>query len=225
MTLTDRPIRVLIVDDHALVREGISELLNHQSDITVIGLCANANDALEQVLTTGIEVALLDVRLPERSGLSLLEEFQSIAPEIRVIMISAYDDPDYVIEALKLGACGYLLKTVGGDELAEAIRTARNGSTVLDGSLAQKIARRARVSHSEKNGGLTQRETEVLEALSRGLANKQIAAELGVGIRTVEGHITDLFAKLGVSSRTEAALWALNSGLIKPGEKNGTGSF
>ncbi len=215
-------LRVLVVDDHALVREGIRELLSQQADMEIVGEAGTAAGAIESASRLQPDVALVDIRLPDRSGLAVAAEMQRDLPEVRVLIVSAFDDAGYVVEALLHGAAGYLLKTASGDELAEACRTANAGAVVLDAALARGLARRGLGGSDEVSSLLTSREVEVAAGLARGFSNKQLAADLGIGVRTIEGHITELFAKLGVTSRTEAALWAVSHGLA-PAEAGSSG--
>ncbi|NNN22781.1 MAG: response regulator transcription factor [Acidimicrobiales bacterium] len=213
MTELVEVIRVMVVDDHSLVREGICELLEHHVDIEVVAKAASAKEALDLAKNILLDVALVDVRLPDRSGISIIKELREMLPDCHILIVSAYDDHDYMIEALAQGANGYLLKTSSSEELAGAIKVAASGATVLDNKLALSLAKNVQSGRNSLHDGLTKREREVLGGLARGLANKQIASELGVGIRTIEGHVTELFNKLSVTSRTEAALWAVNKGI------------
>ncbi len=206
------------MDDHALVREGICELLAQHPDIEVVGQAGCAADAIELAGLLRPEVAIVDIRLPDRSGLSVAAELSQDIPATRVLMVSAFEDTDYVVEALSQGAAGYLLKTADGDELADAVRAAAAGAVVLEADLARALARRDSQRGGDELATLTARETEVMEGLTQGKSNKQIAASMGIGVRTVEGHLTELFAKLGVASRTEAALWAVHHGITSPGD-------
>ncbi len=203
-----RPARVgvVIVDDHALVREGTARLLEQEPDLKVLGEAASAEEAIDLFAELQPQVALVDVSLPGASGLELARWASERHPGVRVVVLSAYDDIAFVDEALDAGVAGYLLKTASARELAEAVRAAAEGVFVLDGAISRRLSQRR---ESRRPGlGLTRRESEVLALLAQGWPNKRIAAELGLGVRTVEGHISSLLAKLGVGSRTEAALYA-----------------
>lgn len=200
---------VAIVDDHALVREGTVELLEHEPDLQVVGQAGSGEEALVLFERVGPDVALVDVNLPGMSGLELARRASERRLGVRVLVVSAYDDFAYVTEALELGVGGYLLKTATARELVDALRAVADGVFVLDQAVAARLARR-QASGDARAGtpaALTSRELSVLAQLGRGRTNKQIAAALGLGVRTVEGYVSNVLVKLGVSSRTEAALY------------------
>ncbi len=208
------PVRLVIVDDHALVREGTSRLLDQEPDLSVVGTAGSAEEAEELFGGLRPDVALVDVSLPGRSGLELARWASESEPDVRVVILSAYDDIAFVDEALNTGVAGYLLKTASGHELADAVRAAAGGVFVLDGAISRRLARRPSNERPRQPAALTPREAEVLALVARGLPNKRIAAELGLGVRTVEGYVSGLLGKLGVASRTEAALYALSHGVL-----------
>ena len=160
-------------------------------------------------------MALIDVHLPGMSGLELARAAAASLPEVRVLIVSAYDDYAYVAEALEIGVGGYLLKTATARELVDAVRAVADGVFVLDQALSGRLTRRRR-SGQPAAGALTRRESEVLGVLARGRSNQQIAAELGLGQRTVEGHVSSVLGKLGVASRAEAVAYALGHRLVAP---------
>jgi DNA-binding NarL/FixJ family response regulator len=202
-------IRIVVVEDHALVREGTTELLERESGCTVAGQAGSAEEALRLICDLRPDVALVDVELPGMNGIALARAVAEQAPDTRVIILSAYDDYAYVIGALEAGISGYLLKTATARELGNAVRTAADGTLVLDEAISRRLSRRWR-SGSGNPPVFTPRETEVLNLISRGLPNKQIASQLGLGLRTVETHVSSVLGKLGVTSRTEAALYAVS---------------
>ena len=206
-------IRVIIVDDHALVREGTRQILETAADVTVVGVAGSAEEALEILGTTTADVALVDINLPGLSGLELAREAAQRWPTLHVLILSAFDEHAYVTEALELGIGGYLLKTTSGRELIDAVRAVSDGIFVLDRAVSQRLIRRRRRG-PESLSSLTRRENDVLELLARGRSNKQIAASLSLGLRTVESHVSNLLGKLGVNSRTEAVTYALNHHLV-----------
>ncbi|HXR22264.1 MAG TPA: response regulator transcription factor [Acidimicrobiales bacterium] len=216
---TDRPaavpIRVVIVDDHALLREGTIQLFELQAEVEVVGQAGSGEEGLELLGRLRPDVALIDVHLPGMSGLALARAAAASLPGVRVLMVSAYDDYAYVAEALEIGVGGYLLKTATARELVDAVRAVADGVFVLDQALSSRLTRRRR-SGPLAAGTLTRRESEVLGVLARGRSNQQIAAELGLGQRTVEGHVSSVLGKLGVASRAEAVAYALGHRLVVP---------
>lgn len=206
-------IQVVIVDDHALVRHGTAQLLGAEEDLEVVGQAGTAEEGLRLLGQLRPDVALVDVNLPGTSGLELARRASTLYPNVRVIVVSAYDDYAYVTEALEIGVSGYLLKTASGSELVDAVRAVADGVFVLDRALSGRLARRWRSAPGGPDA-LTAREADVLRLLARGLSNKHIATQLGLGLRTVEGHVSSVLTKFGVSSRTEAVLYALDHHLI-----------
>lgn len=206
-------VRILIVEDHALVREGTAQLLEEAADMHVVGECGTAEEGGVLVNELSPDVVLVDVNLPGASGLSLARELSQRRPPVPALVVSAYDDHAYVAEALEIGVGGYLLKTASGRELVEAVRLVAAGVFVLDGAVSSKLGRRRRpgAPGDREPGVLTPREAEVLALVTEGRSNKQIAAELSLGLRTVESHVSNVLAKLGASSRTEAVAHALRS--------------
>ena len=213
------PIRLVIVDDHALLREGTIQLLKQSADFDIVGEASSGEDGLAVLERLQPDVALIDVHLPKMSGLELAREAARSCPGVRVLILSAYDDYAYVTEALEIGVGGYLLKTATAKELADAVRVVADGILVLDRRVADRLTRRGR-SASPPGSGLTPREADILPLLARGQSNKQIATELQLGLRTVEGHVSGVLAKLGVASRAEAVAYALGHRLVVP-EKPG----
>ncbi len=209
-TAGGRSISVIVVEDHVLVREGTAELLRRQGGLSVVGQAGSAAEALELLGDLRPDIALVDVELPGMSGIALAREASDRGFHTRVLILSAYDDYAYVIEALEAGVAGYLLKTSSARELADAVRTAADGALVLDQAISGRLIHRWRSGPGTTSPALTSRETDVLRLIAQGLPNKQIATQLGLGLRTVESHVSSLLGKLGVSSRTEAALYAVS---------------
>ncbi len=207
-------IRVLIVDDHALVREGIVQLLEREVDMTVVGQASTGAQAKLLFDRLSADVVLLDINLPDMSGLEVARLVTQKHPTIKVLVVSAYDDYAYVAEALELGVAGYLLKAATGRELIDSVRTVAGGDFVLSGSISLRFAHRRQPSHEANEAKLTPREVDVLRLLGKGLTNRGIANNLGLTLRTVEGYVSDVLGKLGATSRTEAALYALSRHLI-----------
>jgi DNA-binding NarL/FixJ family response regulator len=212
-----RPIGIVVVEDHRLVREGTAELLERDSALTVLGQAASAEQALELIAVLQPDIALVDVELPGMNGIALAREIAGRSAQTRVLVLSAYDDYAYVIGALEAGVAGYLLKTASARELADAVRTAAGGALVLDESISRRLTRRWRSGLDNAPAALTARESEVLALVAQGMSNKQIAGALGLGQRTVESHVSSVLGKLGLGSRTEAALYAVSHRLTHPG--------
>ena len=209
-------IRVVLADDHALVREGTSELLERAGGIRVVGQAADGVETLRLVEAVHPDVLLLDVGLPGLDGVEVARRVRSVSPQTRVVALTAHDEQAYVLAMLDAGATGYLSKASRGQEVVQAVRAAAAGESVFSGSIGAQLTRRALASSSRSTpADLTPRELDVLRAAARGLGNKQIAQELGMSPRTVQTHLTRVFGKLGVVSRTEAVLLALREGLIQ----------
>jgi NarL family two-component system response regulator LiaR len=218
---TPAPIRLVIVDDHGLVREGTAQLLKQSADFDVVGQAGSGEDGLAVLERLQPDVALVDVHLPQMSGLELARAAASSCPSVKVLILSAYDDYAYVSEALEIGVGGYLLKTATTKELVDAVRAVADGILVLDRRVADRLTRRGR-SATLPGAGLTPREADILPLLARGRSNKQIATELRLGLRTVEGHVSGVLAKLGVASRAEAVAYALSHRLVVPESPGGS---
>lgn len=212
-----RTIRIAIVDDHALFRDGTVSVLEGEADLAVVGQAGTGGEGLALLAHVTPDVAIVDVNLPDLSGLELARKAIERFPGVRILIVSAYDDYAYVTEALEIGVGGYLLKTASGRELVDAVHAVADGVFVLDRAVSTRLARRGRAGVAgEGPEQLTPRELEVLALLARGLSNKQIAHELVLGLRTVESHVSNVLAKLGVASRTEAALRAVEQRLVPP---------
>lgn len=207
------PLRVVVADDHAVLRAGTRQILEAAGDIVVVGEAADGDEAIACCAALRPDVALVDIRMPGRNGIEVAERLAGEVPQIAVVILSAYDDDAYVRAALSCGVAGFLLKTTPAGELAQAVRSAAAGTTVLDPSISRRLATGP---PDTADGGLTWRERQVVVLVAEGLASKAVARRLGISTRTVEGHLNHVFAKLGVSTRTELARWALDSGLQAP---------
>lgn len=216
-----RRIRVLLVDDHPLFRAGVRQrLCEHDPDLEVVGEAENSRQAQEMVTLLSPDVVLMDIAMGDENGIEATRAIKGKAPGVAVIILTLYDDVQYIDAAVEAGACGYLLKTVQGPDLAAAVRSAHRGDTVLSPVLAGKVFRRLQPSLRSANQTapgqkLSERESEVLALVARGAANKEIAASMGLSVRTVEAHLRSIFAKLMVGSRTEALVVAVKMGLLR----------
>ena len=222
-TLLDssKVIRTVIADDHALIREGTRQILEREPDIEVVGEAGSGSDALDLVARLDPDLALVDMRLPDLSGIEVARRLRDEGRACRVVLLSAFDDEEYVMEALSAGAAGYLVKTMPSHELAGWLRRAQAGDTALDPQLAGRLARyMGRTPARMEEPAFSVRELAVLRLLTAGLPNKQIAKQLRISPRTVEGHLSHIFNKLGISSRTEAVLYALNHGLAADADED-----
>ncbi len=211
-------IRTLLADDHAVVRQGIRQFLEEAGDIAVVAEAADGAEALRLVEDHQPDVAVLDIRMPGVTGVEATRRIKERFPRVRVLVLTAYDDDPYVFALLQAGADGYVLKTASGDELVRAVRTVHTGETALSPEIAGKVVRQA--THRGPEGAadqvepLTDRELDVLRRAARGLTNRAIGHELGISHRTVQGHMANIYGKLGVNSRTEAVTEALRRGWI-----------
>ncbi|CAM4107790.1 response regulator transcription factor [Kibdelosporangium persicum] len=208
-------VRVLVVDDQRLVREGIASLLDIQPGIAVVGMAADGKQAIDQVLSLCPDVVLMDVRMPEMDGVDAVAVLRKRAPDCRVVMLTTFDDEEYVVQALRAGAAGYLLKDLPAAKLAEAVRLAHAGVTQLDDAAAHHVAA-ALSSHPAPNrvDALTERETDVLRLIASGATNREIATRLYLSEGTVKNHISRILGRLGLRDRTQAALYAKDHGLL-----------
>ncbi|CAL9504251.1 response regulator [Streptomyces sp. enrichment culture] len=226
MTSGTGSIRVLIADDQQMVRQGFTVLLNAQSDIEVIGQAVDGRDAIARTAELAPNVVLMDIRMPELGGIEATRRITEDHPAVRVLVLTTFDLDEYVYDALRAGASGFLLKDASADQLAEAVRVVAAG----DALLAPGITRRLIAEFSRLDGGgraplrrrvgeLTERETEVLALIARGLSNAEIAERLVVAEQTVKTHVGRILVKLGLRDRTQAAVYAYESGVVRPGAR------
>jgi NarL family two-component system response regulator LiaR len=209
-------IRVLVADDHAVVREGLRTFLGLQEGIDVVGEAADGQAAVLEAERLRPDVVLMDLAMPRLDGVGAMRELRRRLPDCRVIVLTSYADDDRLLPAVQAGAAGYLLKNVEPRELARAVRAAHAGEAILDPSVAARLVE-ALAGERHPQEQLTPREREVLGLIVRGMANKRIALELGVSEKTVKAHVGRVLAKLGVTDRTQAALHAVRVGLVAPG--------
>lgn len=217
-------VRTVVVDDHDLAREGLRDMLADVPDIVVEGEATNGREALALCTRVKPDLVLMDVRMPEMDGLAATREIKQRFPRVSVLMVTMHENPDYLLEALRAGAAGYVLKDASQDEIVTAVRRVRRGESPLDPELAARLLRRLAIAteqekpdHGQRKGAfdaLTRRELEVLVLLKDGLTNRQIAETLVISPGTVKNHVEHIIAKLGVSDRTQAVVRALEIGLL-----------
>jgi NarL family two-component system response regulator LiaR len=211
-------INILLCEDHLITRQGIRRLLEDERGLTVVGEAGNGEDAVQMVSELKPDLVIMDVAMPKLNGIEATRQIKLINPRTGVLILSAYDDDEYVFALLKAGAAGYLLKNVSGDELISAVKAIHNGEPVLDPLIARKVMNYFRFQENvpprleQESEPLSEREIDIIKLAARGLTNKDIAENLHLSYRTIEGHMRDVFNKLGVGSRTEAVLHGLKMG-------------
>lgn len=212
-------IRVLITDDHPMVRQGIRSFLERHSDIEVVGEAATGGEAVAQSHELLPDIVLMDLKLPDLDGVAATREITARHPEVRVIALTAFEDDELILAALRAGAAGYLLKEIPAEGLINAIRAAVRGETPLAPQVTQKLVetvRQPRADPDVRLASLSEREREILSLLAQGLVNREIAARLAISDKTVKFHVSNILEKLHLSDRTQAALFAAKYGLIPP---------
>lgn len=214
----ENKIRILIADDHTVVREGTRQLLEREPDLEVV---AEASDGEEAVKLTGVtkpDVAIIDINMPKLDGIGATKKIKELYPRTSILILSAYDDDQFVFSLLEGGAAGYLLKSASNREIIDAVRAVNTGDSVLSPSIARKVLNRfgssSKTLETKPKELLTERELEVLKLATMGLSNQDIADRLFLSLRTVQAHLTHIFNKLEVGSRTEAIVHALKQGWI-----------
>jgi two-component system, NarL family, response regulator LiaR len=212
-------IKVLIADDHAVVREGTRRILEQEPDMEVVGEAGDGEEAVNLATDLKPDVAIIDIAMPKMDGIEATKRIKAAWPSINVLILSAYDDDQFIFSLLEAGAAGYLLKSIRSRELIDAIRAVYSGESVLHPSIARKVLNRfvstsGKPEGQEPSGVLSDREMEVLKLAARGLSNQDIAEKLCLSIRTVQGHLGHIFNKLQVGSRTEAVVRALKEGWV-----------
>jgi two-component system, NarL family, response regulator DevR len=211
--------RILIVDDHEVVRLGLRSLFEDQPEMEVVAEAGNADEALREIDRHRPHVAVVDIHLPGRSGLEVCQEIRRGFPETRVVMLTSFANDDFIVEALRVGASGYVLKQVGGGELVRAMQAAARGETALDPQTAARVVARLRELENKAEADafrdLSPRETDVLRLVAEGKSNKEISAALNLSGNTVRNYISNILEKLEVSNRVELATFAVTHHLIE----------
>ncbi|OFX14667.1 MAG: hypothetical protein A2V59_08520 [Armatimonadetes bacterium RBG_19FT_COMBO_69_19] len=214
-------IRVLLADDHDLFRQGVRRLLEGSPDLEVVGEARTGQDTVRLVEELAPDIVLLDISMPALSGIDAARLIKTASPRTGIIILTVHADEEFLFEAIKAGAMGYLLKDASADELIRAIRVIYGGEGLLAPSMAAKVMREFARTHEVTDLArvltpLTHREVEILQHVAAGLANKEIAHKLSISERTVKNHLSNIMEKLHVNSRTQAAVYALRSGLVPP---------
>ncbi|MFL5734547.1 MAG: response regulator [Chloroflexia bacterium] len=228
---SDRRVRVLVVDDQRLMRDGIVSLLSLQDSIEVVATAGNGREAIEQAHASRPDLVLMDIRMPVMDGVAATAQLRRELPHCRILMLTTFDDEEYVVEALQAGAIGYLLKDIPAQDLASAVHAAYRGMYQLDPIVARKVVASLKAHEAPapplaargdigaatgetRHGGLSSREIEVLRLIAQGATNKEIAESLIISEGTVKNHISNILTRLGLRDRTQAAIYAREKGLL-----------
>ena len=200
-------IRVFLLDDHELVRRGLTDLLDTESDLEVVGEASSVAEAMVRIPATKPDVAVLDVRLPDGSGVEVCRDIRSDMPDVKCLMLTSFSDDEALFDAIMAGASGYVLKEIRGHDLVDAIRQVASGRSLLDPSLVQKVLERLRRGNEddERLASLSDQERRILELIGEGLTNRQIGEHMHLAEKTVKNYVSSLLAKLGMERRTQAA--------------------
>jgi DNA-binding NarL/FixJ family response regulator len=211
--VSESTIRVFLVDDHEVVRQGLRFLLDAEDDIEIVGEAGTAAEAVSCILKTAPKVAVLDVRLPDGSGVEVCREIRSNNPGIAALMLTSFSEDEALLDAVIAGAAGYVLKDVRGFDLVNQIRKVAAGRSLISGDVAQRaMERMRRKDEQDPSKILTHQEQRILELIAAGLTNRQIAAQMFLSEKTVKNYVSNLLSKLGMSRRTEAAVYAVRHG-------------
>jgi DNA-binding NarL/FixJ family response regulator len=208
------PIRVFLLDDHEIVRRGIKELLEADGDIEVVGESGSAQEATRRIPALRPDVAILDGRLPDGSGIDVCREVRSVDPSIKALILTSYDDDDALFAAIMAGAAGYILKQVRGTDFLDTVRRVAAGQSMLDPAMTAQVLERVRTGppRNKELEMLTDQEQKILELIGEGMTNRQIAERMFLAEKTVKNYVSSLLAKLGLTSRTQAAIFATKHG-------------
>ena len=206
------PIRVFLLDDHELVRTGLVQLLRSEPDIEVVGEAGTAAEALARIPALSPDVAILDARLPDGSGIEVCRQIRSAVPEVKALVLTSYDDDEALFSAILAGAAGYLLKQISNTDLVDAVRRVAAGQSLLDPALTVRVLERVRHGQEDASddtlSALTKQEHKILELIAEGLTNRQIGVRMFLAEKTVKNYVSSILSKLGLESRTQAAVLA-----------------
>ena len=224
--MSDRPVRVLLVDDDDLMRAGLRSVLSSDETIDIVGDAGDGREAIRSVRDLRPDVVLMDIRMPDLDGISATREVLAGAPDVRVVVLTTFEDDDYIFDALSAGASGFLLKRTTPEELIAGIHTVADGDSLLSPSVTRRVIDRMATDPVVGLSGarledLTPREREVLELVGRGLSNREIAESFVIEESTVKTHVKRILMKLGLRDRVQAVILAYETGLIRPGSKTG----
>lgn len=203
------PIRVFLMDDHEIVRRGLADLIGLERDMEVVGEAGSTTDALHRIPASRPDVAVLDVRLPDGSGVEVCREIRSSMPSVHCLMLTSYADDEALFDAIMAGAAGYVLKEIRGSDLVEAIRQVASGRSLLDPMATQRVLERLRNGerHDSRLDALSEQERRILDLIGDGMTNRQIGEQLHLAEKTVKNYVSSLLAKLGMERRTQAAAY------------------
>lgn len=213
------PVKILIADDHALMRDGMRRILSEEPDFKVIAEASDGEEAVNLAINLEPDIAIIDIEMPKINGIEATKQIKAACPSIAVLILTAYDDDEYIFGLIEAGVAGYLLKGVRGQELVNAVRELHKGEAVLHPSITSKVLKHIKDSSIRQTeekipDSLTEREKEILRLAMKGMSNKEIGEELYLSYRTVQGHLSHIFSKLQVASRTEAVVYALRERLF-----------
>ena len=213
--MIEKPLRILIADDHAIVREGLEAILSAQPDLALVGSATNGLEAVSLAAQLNPDVILIDLVMPKMDGLAAIQAIRAADPQACILVLTSFADDERVFPAIKAGALGYLLKDTLPQDLLRAIREVAQGQLSLHPEIARRMLREIHQPVERPQNTLTEREQQTLVLIADGLSNQEIAAKLGIHENTVAKYVSALLGKLGLSSRTQAALYAIRSGLVK----------
>lgn len=207
MSQDTAPIRVFLMDDHEIVRRGLADLIGLERDMEVVGEAGSTTDAMHRIPAAHPDVAVLDVRLPDGSGVEVCRDIRSAMPEVRCLMLTSYADDEALFDAIMAGASGYVLKEIRGNDLIDAIRQVAAGKSLLDPQATQRVLERLRngEKHDDRLDALSDQERRILELIGEGMTNRQIGETMHLAEKTVKNYVSSLLAKLGMERRTQAA--------------------
>ena len=211
--------KILIADDHPLLREALCQVFSNQKDMEIVGQAGNGEEAIDLASQLKPDIVVMDIMMPKFDGLEASRQIKKIAPNTAILILTAYDDDNYVLGLLEAGATGYLMKSAKGQDLVEAVRAVRAGESVLHPKIIEKLLKQAMAKPAETvelkiKDLLSDREMEMLKLLATGMSNKEIAEKLCLSLRTVKAHMSNIFTKMNVASRSEALVEALRKGLL-----------